>query len=366
MEVSSRPGDRLAFLDVARAVAAGLVVLAHGLHQCVPGSLDWCLANLEPGRAGVVSFLLISGFVIPPSLERTSQGRFWLRRLFRLWPAYWLSIAAASAYLAFAGPSPALPDDPRAWAANLTMLQGFFGVRDVWDVFWTLRLELLVYASCSALAACGLLSRVGLRAGVALLLLYFAFAMSRPLRGKPFPYHEPWLLYLAPLMGLIARRYWEGRVGRRPFYAFVVAQPAALVCVWAAHLLWLPDHANTPLLWTMLCNWGLAYVCFLGLLELRHRRMPAAVAWAGRVSYPVYLLHPLVLLLLAPLALPAWAHLPALFALSLLLATLAHSAVETPGIALGRSAEGWLFPAKRPALPAAHEAQVVFGEAGHR
>src|SRR5262245_53819945 len=87
--------DRLAFLDCARALAAAFVVLAHGLQVCVPGFLDWSLANLELGRSGVVFFLLISGFIIPPSLEQSgSPGRFWLRRFFRLFPAYWLSIAA--------------------------------------------------------------------------------------------------------------------------------------------------------------------------------------------------------------------------------------------------------------------------------
>src|SRR5437868_2051289 len=89
-------GRRLEFLDFARATAALLVVLAHGVSVSVPGFLAWSRANLDPGRVGVVLFLLISGFIIPASLEKGGNlGRFWLRRFFRLFPAYWVSVAAA-------------------------------------------------------------------------------------------------------------------------------------------------------------------------------------------------------------------------------------------------------------------------------
>src|SRR5260370_40633250 len=77
--------ERLEFLDFARGLAALLVVVAHGLATCVPGFLHWSLTHLDLGRAGVVLFLLISGFIIPTSLGKGGNlGKVWWSRFFRL------------------------------------------------------------------------------------------------------------------------------------------------------------------------------------------------------------------------------------------------------------------------------------------
>src|SRR6516164_7357042 len=90
--------DRLIFLDVARGIAALMVVLEHGLEHCLPGYLQWSLPRINLGQTGVLLFFVISGFIIPASLQQGgSQARFWLRRLFRLFPLYWASIALAYA-----------------------------------------------------------------------------------------------------------------------------------------------------------------------------------------------------------------------------------------------------------------------------
>src|SRR5262245_47244671 len=96
MAHASKDANRLAFLDVARGIAALVVLFEHGLEQCIPHYLDWSLPRLNLGRIGVLLFFLISGFIIPASLEQGgSQARFWLRRLFRLFPLYWFTIAVA-------------------------------------------------------------------------------------------------------------------------------------------------------------------------------------------------------------------------------------------------------------------------------
>src|SRR5262249_43128814 len=175
--------QRLGFLDVARGVAALMVVLAHGLAQCVPGFLGWSRSNLDLGRTGVVLFLLISGFIIPVSLEQGgSLRKFWLRRIFRLYPAYWDSVAVA-VNCGVRGPLSLLirPADDGSWLANLTMCQGFIGRPHAWGLYWTLQLELVIYAACSLLFACGLLRRVGWTVGIVLVLGYLAAGVARPL-----------------------------------------------------------------------------------------------------------------------------------------------------------------------------------------
>lgn len=145
--------SRLGYLDVARAVAASLVLLQHGLDVAMPGFLSSTLGVGNLGRAGVILFLLISGFIIPASLEQGgSNARFWQRRFFRLYPAYWFSI-----FLAYVLTRNGLYhlevslEKPGVWLVNLTMLQGFLNRPNVLGVFWTLHLELVIYIACSIL-----------------------------------------------------------------------------------------------------------------------------------------------------------------------------------------------------------------------
>src|SRR5581483_1243341 len=112
-------------LDVARGVAALVVLLEHGLEMTWPGYTEWSLVHVNLGKIGVLLFLLVSGFIIPVSLEAGgSNARFWLRRFFRLYPAYWLSILLTYGYCRGWG-APWPVHDARTWLVNLTMLQGF-------------------------------------------------------------------------------------------------------------------------------------------------------------------------------------------------------------------------------------------------
>ena len=158
----SAPGpakERLAFLDVARGLAAALVLLEHCFTAVIPGFLKWGMDYNDVGRVGVCLFLLVSGFIIPVSLEQGgSNARFWLRRFFRLFPAYWFSILVAYVYVC-AGAGRLPPYKPWHWWLNLTMFQGFFRAPIAWGTFWTLQLELVIYIACSLLFALGLLRR---------------------------------------------------------------------------------------------------------------------------------------------------------------------------------------------------------------
>src|SRR5204862_5813940 len=80
-------GQRVAWLDALRAIAALLVVYEH-LSLFVFLRVR---AVFEPwfaaGYAGICLFFLISGYIIPASLERKGSLRgFWVGRIFRLYP----------------------------------------------------------------------------------------------------------------------------------------------------------------------------------------------------------------------------------------------------------------------------------------
>jgi peptidoglycan/LPS O-acetylase OafA/YrhL len=340
-----RARERLDFLDAARGLAALFVLAEHGMAACVPGYLAWARDHVDLGQVGVVLFLLISGFIIPVSLEQGgSNARFWLRRCFRLFPAYWLSIVVGFGCYCCCDAICFPPLETGDWLLNLTMLQGFCNRPHLWGVFWTLQLELVIYGACSLLFTVGLLRRADWIAGL-VLAGYLGIGLAQPLLlDKPFGINGRRFLYFAPLVGLVAQRCWAGQSWRGTLPALMLGQAFLLPAVWWVNHAWFPAAMTAACLRELAGTWGLAYACFFLLLATRRWQLPAA-CWLGRISYSVYLLHPFVLALVGLTDLPPWAFLPALLAGTLLVADLAYRFVEVPGIATGRALERRWWPA---------------------
>ena len=84
---------RLAWLDALRGIAALCVVfdhLSYSVLQPVRASVyHW----FDPGQYGVFVFFLVSGYIVPASLERKGSVRgFWVSRVFRLYPLYLFAV----------------------------------------------------------------------------------------------------------------------------------------------------------------------------------------------------------------------------------------------------------------------------------
>jgi peptidoglycan/LPS O-acetylase OafA/YrhL len=338
---ATRANSRLAFLDVARGLAVLLVVTEHAVWLCIPGYLKWSFAHVNFGRVGVVLFLLVSGCIIPDSLEQgRSISRFWLRRFFRLFPAYWLSIVLGYAYCRCGGPYAPVPWERTSdWLLNLTMLQGLFNRPHVWGVFWTLQLELVTYAGCTLLFAARLLGRPAWVLGLAL-GAYLMCGLAHPLiEGKCFSIGGPHFLYFAPLIGMVARGCVSGNLRESTALGLVLTLAVSTLMIWLANKVQFPADMTIACLRELTYNWGLGLALFFLLFWCRGFSLPGVACWLGTVSYSIYLLHPLVLVLLVPAHWPPWAFLSGTFATTLLLAAFAHRFVEAPGIALGRSLE---------------------------
>ncbi|MEU8175457.1 acyltransferase [Microbispora hainanensis] len=184
----SSPGPRQGWLDALRGVAALVVVFEHCLDGLFPevraGASQW----FNFGQYGVLVFFLVSGYVVPVSLERRgSVGGFWITRVFRLYPL-WLVAAAAGTVFAAVGVYAALPDqlagNPGISAlAHLTMLQDLLQVVSVVNVFWTLSYEMVFYLLVTALFVAGAhragAHRAGMhRVGAAGMLAFAAAAVT--------------------------------------------------------------------------------------------------------------------------------------------------------------------------------------------
>lgn len=360
--------ERLRYIDALRAIAALLVVLLHTLQSfggyggpAMGGQAlaQWAL-DLDLGRIGVVVFFLISGFVIPSSLRMDRPAPlagFAIRRLWRIYPAYWLSIPASilAAWWLWGrsfGPVDAL--------VNATLLQELVGVPAASGVYWTLLVELVFYALCMLLAWRGSLDRAAHLGVLALALLGLHVGIVFTLWLADL---DGSLLALLPfhLSLMLCGALYRLRLGGQPLPA--VAQ-GCLRALLAVYLVVFPLAAVLALgpLHNYVVSSALGVAIFhVGSCWLRVETR--FTDWVGRISYSLYLFHmPVYYPLLwwvsrQPVDSP-WRNQHILFYVlvstlaALAVAALAYRWVELPGMRLGRRcAQWWQARAAARAVP---------------
>ena len=148
----SSPSSRLGELDVLRGLAALSIVVFHytSAYPQLYNPYEPVLFNFYSGKYGVDLFFIISGFVIFMTLEKASSPLdFIVSRFSRLFPCYWaaviLTFLVVEKYSLY-NSSLMQVSFKRCFLINLSMLQGWFNVRHIDQVYWTLEVELLFYA----------------------------------------------------------------------------------------------------------------------------------------------------------------------------------------------------------------------------
>ncbi|MEU9885037.1 acyltransferase [Sphaerisporangium sp. NPDC051011] len=316
---------RLAWLDALRGVGAVAVLAEH--------LLPWVVPSLRPywfnlGLYGVLVFFLVSGYIIPTSLERRGDVRaFWIGRGFRLYPLYLAVIGLVLAMSPWLGVRETVPRDASGVAAHATMLLDVVGVGGVADTMWTLSYEMVFYLLVTALFATGTHRRSGVPAvafGVAAVAEGLLLAAA-PLTGV-WPALVSCAVFLVGLACVVANRFRTTAAcalgfmavalllssSRTPWFGaailavmftgtaihrweqgtgglWPVAVTAGLVAVspiWAIQAGW---WWVQPRVW--LTTVAMAGVTFAGAMALRRRRLPRALLWLGLISYSLYLVH---------------------------------------------------------------------------
>jgi peptidoglycan/LPS O-acetylase OafA/YrhL len=341
---------RLRYIDALRGIAAVLVLWLHvansyrALSPQTAAHVRWLndfVSEIDIGRIGVVVFFLISGFVIPFSIRpgsRAPVGSFAIRRVFRLYPAYWLSVPFAAFVFFWSTGRPFTASD---FLVNLTLLQGALGVHDANPVYWTLLVEIAFYAFCVALLLCRSLHsprRVAIVcASLAALHLFGVFMIwiGRPVLTIDAAF---WMLNLSVMFwGTLYRFDLRGvRIATLVFFGvgivYALALPAASLAI----------GKSLPVYTVSYAIGLLVFIAGTRLVRIETR----ATDWLGRISYSIYLLHPIVFQpiwswLMHQPAGSAWrtqhlaVYLVANLVLTLIAASLVFRFVERPMIRLG-------------------------------
>lgn len=326
-------------IDGLRALAALAVVLFHVLIAAyglegVRAVRNW----LDLGYFGVSLFFLISGLLIQHSVQRTPPGRFWIRRFFRLFPLYWASMLCALMFAPLLGIEQISVTQV---LANATMLQRLFGQDDLIDVYWTLGLEMLFYMLttiivilkgqhsipiivffllCGALVTDGILpivtgtvstdgiSDTPMRVFANLATMFFGYMYGQALTHPPSN-----------------RRWW------------------IIICaLWLAVTVACSMTGYSGDMIARSCAFGLFF-----LISTQPFALPALLAWLGKISYSLYLLHMIVIaFVFQHESIPY--KIPVALLLSIAVAGISYYAIEQPGIRLGERLQKRIAAAWRP------------------
>ncbi|MCX4748556.1 acyltransferase [Kitasatospora sp. NBC_01287] len=293
---------RLHVLDGMRLMAALAVMSFHFIGKPVGYDDTWretpaqALPTLHRmalyGWTGVELFFLISGFVICMSCWGKRSQDFFVSRVVRLYPAYWISVLLTSAVvLTFRYDFSTVKDiTPRTVIVNLTMLQTPVGAPLVDPSYWTLWTELVFYVVFGAVMAGGpTYRRVVAFCGGWTFAAAIAPSVNLPLLTTlTLPDYAPF--FTAGITMYLMYRFGPNLL------LWGMLGLSWMIALWRLegtvqmYQMYLPAHSIS---WSVAAT--LVTLCFLlvlaaalGLLNrIRWRRLTVA----GALTYPLYLLH---------------------------------------------------------------------------
>ncbi|MFC4503643.1 MULTISPECIES: acyltransferase family protein [Streptomyces] len=339
--------SRLGWLDALRGIAALVVVFDHSSYTFTADFRRELMPQFNTSRFGIMVFFLVSGYIIPASLERRGCVRtFWIGRIFRVYPL-WAAVVTTLLAVNLLGIAEMRDFGQQSAAtvavAHATMLQELLGTPSLLLVLWTLSYEMSFYLlvvalftvrlhqrSAAVAVILAVLAAVSVTAGAVLpasalsglvgtgpLIAVASIAMgvaiccasARPavLRGFGGVLGGVLALVLVPFNGTVP--LWEGLVilavmflGTAAYRAengqgtWRCAGGAAVLVVACAvgSAYWYGDGDNFARR-----GWIVAFLLAVltfgaGLLS-RRRRIPRMLTGLGTISYSVYLVHPLLL-----------------------------------------------------------------------
>ena len=290
---------KMEFLQNLRGCAALLVLIGHFLDMYVKhndstiqfASITSFVNSFELGRVGVIVFFLITGFVVPYSLQN-KQGSsiissFFTRIALRLYPAFWFSIFVALIVAYGVGIN---IESLEQVVANFTMIPKYLGYESVQGAYWTLHLLIVFYIGTAVLYYFGYLKCLKVRTFtlLAFCLVAVFFAFLRFNYGIRIPIVMP--LGLATMVfGSILRSHFESEGFNLKH--LVIIYCIYFICLYLAQVMYYKEG------WV---RWFFPYffgVVLFTAFTYKVRVSNNILSFFGKISYSCYLLHMLVLAL---------------------------------------------------------------------
>jgi peptidoglycan/LPS O-acetylase OafA/YrhL len=365
--------QRIEFANTLRGLAALAVLVSHYFdffwnhrdiaakqtntallpdQYATPFYVSWASpgAGLDWGAYGVGLFFLISGFVIPFSLQRETWKAFALRRLLRILPTYVAGFSFTLLMIWIAG---WYFHNDWPYSVSQIAIHYFPGIRDVMmspridGVIWTLELEMKFYVVCALLMLW--LRKHSLKVFLLPLALFVAAMWTGTtldsLRQQDvalwrqainFMFVAQYLIFL--FIGVVFHYLYQGRLSPLKAIGWVTALFLLFSTVWWCSLYRAEFDA--------IINYLLALLTFACAYRFRAVFKPHRFTnFLANISYPLYVIHCVSgmvgLRILMDQDVPAWLALSIVIPSVLALAWLLHRTVEAPTVALSKK---WSSP----------------------
>ena len=297
------------------------------------------------GAYGVALFFIISGFVIPFSLQKTNWVGFSFNRILRIMPTYFvgfsatlLAILISSQYFSKEWP----------FSAREVLIHFIPGIRDImWSrgidgIVWTLEIEMKFYALCALLIFW--LQKQSLKvffAPIALFALALYLNWLIPVWSSTNVYAwkiamtymtvSQYIIYM--FIGVLFHYLYRGKIDANKAY-LGIGGLFAIFCIhwWAG-----PYAANLGVAWSYafaLLTFAFAYAFPSPFKSNR------VFDFLANVSYPLYVIHGVsgyvALRIMLDMGFKAWLALLIVTTTSLFLSWLLHILIESPSQKLGK------------------------------
>jgi peptidoglycan/LPS O-acetylase OafA/YrhL len=334
--------SRYGFIDAIRGIAACSVMFQHSLYASgLLGNTKDLLAGIIPsflelGETGVVAFFLVSGFVIPLSLEKTANFKlFWLHRALRIYPLYIVIFFATFAVQA-GGDIHSVKAFLVNFTSHLFFVQEYVKQEDFVGGSWTLSLEVVWYIAISGLFLVSLNKKTTMLVCLSVLVSVLADLCCA------FGLHVPTgrlSMLLCCVLGLVCYRRSKDELSVQTFTLFCAILVSTIAINLLAGLQLFPSSHPTSTFQSSIDSWALAAVIFFVPFFTRKSMIWAhpAGAFLGRISYSVYLLHPILLYVLLQTQIRGVPMIGITFAITIALAILTYKFIESPAIRFGHS-----------------------------
>jgi peptidoglycan/LPS O-acetylase OafA/YrhL len=328
----------------------------------VPQSIAPVLDLFNFASIGVAVFFLISGFVIPLSLEGTDTRAYFLKRFLRIFPTYWVALFVAAAVLFVSATfwSKPVPQTGIDYVSNTFLVANAFSRPDILSVAWTLQIEMKFYLLAPFIFVAlkrGMLLPV-LLCGLSVAGVYWnATALCDNVNIACWDHYRfgvrmVWfdaMFMVFMLMGSVFYAHYRKLV---PTWKAVAGILFLFACYQAAvgtsPLPFLATDRRLPYMWGL--------IIFACVYLFRDRvALTAPFRFLANISYSLYLIHPLLgyvtMRLLMAAGLPYLVALPIALTLVIAVASAMYFYVEAPLIGLGkRLSIAWFGARKRDAV----------------